>query len=44
MPARTTPYQKTRLIELVDGLKGKLPDEKLAASKRYVKKRRREAA
>ena len=27
MPAKTTPYQKTRLIEIVDGLKGKLPDE-----------------
>ena len=44
MPAMTTPYQKTILIEIVDGLKGKLPDEELAAIKQYVKKRRREAA
>ena len=44
MPARTTPYQKTMLIELVDGLNGKLPDGELAAIKRYMKKRRREGA
>ena len=40
MPARTRPWQKT--IELVDGLKGKLPDEELAVIKRYVEKRSRE--
>ena len=42
MPARTRPWQKT--IEFVDGLKGKVPDEKLAVIKRYVEKRSREAA
>ena len=36
MPALTTPWQKT--IELVDELKGKLPDEELAVIKRYVEK------
>ena len=41
MPART-PWQKT--IEFVDGLKGKLPDWKLAEIKRYVEKRCREEA
>ena len=30
LSARTTPWQKT--IKFVDGLKGKLPDEELAAS------------
>ena len=42
MPAKTRPCQKT--IEFVDGLKEKLPDEELAAIKRYVEKRSREAA
>ena len=42
MPARTTPRQKT--VEFVDGLQGKLPDEKLAVIKRYVEKQSREAA
>ena len=45
MPAEDTvtrPWQKT--IGFVDGLKGKLPDEKLAVIKRYVEKRSREAA
>ena len=41
MPART-PWQKT--AEFVDGLKGKLPDWKLAEIKRYVEKRCREEA
>ena len=40
MPARTTPCQKTK--EILDGLKGKLPDEKLAVIIRG--KRSREAA
>ena len=31
-------------MDFVDGLKGKLPDEELAVIKRYVEKRRREAA
>ena len=38
----TRPWQKT--MDLVDGLKGKLPDEELAVIKRYVEKRSREAA
>ena len=45
MPAEDTvtrPWQKT--MDFVDGLKGKLPDEELAAIKRYVEKRNREAA
>ena len=45
MPAETTgtmPWQKT--MDFVDGLKGKLPDEELAAIRRYVEKRSREAA
>ena len=42
MPAKTRPWQK--MIEFVDGLKGKLPDEELAVIKRYVEKRSREAA
>ena len=41
-PARTRPWQKT--MELVDEIKGKLPDEELAAIKQYVKRRSREAA
>ena len=44
MPAENTatrPWQKT--MDFVDGLKGKLPDEKLAVIKRYVDKRSREA-
>ena len=36
MPADTRPWQKT--MEFVDGLKGKLPDEELAAIKRYVER------
>ena len=39
---RARPRQKTR--ELFDGLKGDLPDEKLAAIKRYVERRSRKAA
>ena len=42
MPAKTRPWQK--MMEFVDGLKGKLPDEELAVIKRYVKRRSREAA
>ena len=42
IPARTKPWQKT--VEFDDGLKGKLPDEELAVIKRYVERRRREAA
>ena len=42
MPAESRPWQKT--IDFVDGLNGKLPDEELAAIKRYVEKRSREAA
>ena len=42
MPAETRPWQKT--MDFVDGLKGNLPDEKLAMIKRYVEKRSREAA
>ena len=42
MPAKIRPWQKT--IELVDGLKWKLPDDELAVIKRYVEKRSREAA
>ena len=41
MPAKTRPWQKT--MNFVDGLKGKLPHEKLAVIKRYVEKRSREA-
>ena len=44
MPAESTvtrPGQKT--IDFVDGLKRKLPDEKLAMIKRYVEKRSRKA-
>ena len=40
--AETRPWQKT--INFVDGLKGKLPDEELAVTKRYVEKQSREAA
>ena len=36
MPARTRPCQKT--TEYVDGLEGGLPDEELAAIKRYVER------
>ena len=42
MPTRDRPWQKT--MEFVDGLKGDLPDEELAAIKRYVERRSREAA
>ena len=42
MPTRTRLWQKT--LEFVHELKGKLPDEELAAIKRYVKRRSREAA
>ena len=42
MPARARPWQKT--MEFVDGLRGDLPDEELAAIKRYVERRSREAA
>ena len=42
MAAETRPWQKT--MDFVDGLRGKLPDEKLAVIKWYVEKRSREAA
>ena len=42
MPGRARPWQKTRAF--LDGLKGDLPDEELAAIKRYVERRSREAA
>ena len=42
MPAKTRPSQKT--VDFVDGVKGKLPDEELTVIKRYVERRRREAA
>ena len=42
MPARARPWQKT--MGFVDGLKGDLPDEELAAIKRYVERRSRETA
>ena len=42
MPARARPWLKT--MEFVDGLKGDLPDEELAAIKRYVEGRSREVA
>ena len=42
MSGRARPWQKTR--EFLDGLKGDLPDEELAAIKRYVEKQSREAA
>ena len=42
MSSRARPWQKAK--ELIDGLKGDLPDEELAAIKRYVERRSREAA
>ena len=39
---RARPWQKTK--ELFDGLEGGLPDEELAAIKRYVERRSRKAA
>ena len=42
MSGRTRPWQKAK--ELLDGLEGDLPDEELAAIKRYVERRSREAA
>ena len=42
MSGRARPWQKTR--ELLDGLKGDLPDEELATIKRYVERRSCEAA
>ena len=42
MSGRARPWQKAR--ELLDGLGGDLPDEKLAAIKRYVDRRSREVA
>ena len=42
MSGKARPWQKTR--EFLDGLKGDLPDEELAAIKRYVERRSREAA
>ena len=42
MSGRARPCQKTK--ELLDGLEGDLPDEELAAIKRYVERRSREAA
>ena len=42
MSGKARPWQKT--IEFLDGLKGDLSDEELAAIKRYVESRSREAA
>ena len=42
MPTRTKPWQK--IMEFVDGLQRKLPDEELAVIKRHVEMRSREAA
>ena len=42
IPAKTRPWQTT--MDFVDGLKGKLPDEKLAVIDQYAEKRSREAA
>ena len=42
MPARARPWQKAG--EFLDGLKGDLPDDELAAIKRYVERQSREAA
>ena len=42
MSGKARPWQKTR--KFLDGLKGDLPDEELAAIKRYVQRRSREAA
>ena len=42
MSGKARPWQKT--MEFLDGLKGDLPDEELAAIKRYVESRSREAA
>ena len=42
MSGRARPWQKSR--EFLDERKGDLPDEELAAIKRYVERRSREAA
>ena len=42
MSGKTRPWQKT--TEFLDGHKGDLPDEELAAIKRYVERQSREAA
>ena len=42
MSGKARPWQKTR--ELLDGLKGDLPDEELAVIKRYAESRSRKAA
>ena len=42
MSDKARPWQKAK--ELLDGLEGDLPDEELAAIKRYVERRSREAA
>ena len=42
MSGRARPWQKAK--ELLDGLEGDLPDEKLTTIKRYVERRSREAA
>ena len=42
MSGRARPWQKTK--EFLDGLEGDLPNEELAAIKRYVERRSREAA
>ena len=42
MSGRARPWQKTR--KFLDGLKGDLPDEEVAAIKRYVERRSRKAA
>ena len=42
IPARARPWQKAR--KFLDGLKGDLPDEELAAIKRYVERKSRETA
>ena len=41
MPGRARPWKKAK--ELLDGLEGYLPDEELAAIKRYVGRRSRES-
>ena len=42
MSGRARPWQKTK--QFLDGLEGDLPDKELAAIKRYMERRSREAA
>ena len=45
MPAEDTVTRRwQKMVDFVDGLKGKIPDEELAVIKRYVEKRSHEAA